>query len=83
MAYNEFEEELHNSNTTSNVIFDQPEEGEEVSIQQNLVEEKAEQLDLQGDNVRSYEQELEERIRNKEKELTEVKRKIMMKERIN
>lgn len=35
------------------------------------------------DNVRSYQEELEDRVRDREKELEELKRKIMMKERMN
>ena len=54
-----------------------------MTIQHNLQEEREEELELRNDNVKSYEQELEERIRQREKELTEVKRKVMMKERLN
>lgn len=49
----------------------------------NLQEERAEHLELQVDQIKSYQEELEERIRQREKELNEVKRKIMVKERIN
>jgi oligoendopeptidase F len=49
----------------------------------NLEEEKAEALEIQTGQIRSYQEELEERIRQKEKELDEVKRKIIVKERMN
>lgn len=38
---------------------------------------------MEVDHIKSYQEELEERIRQREKELNEVKRKIMLKERIN
>ncbi len=47
------------------------------------MEERAEELEVPNHNIRSYQEELEERIRNKEKELMEIKRKIEFKERMN
>lgn len=38
---------------------------------------------MQPENIRSYQEDLEERIRQKEKELQEIKRKVDLKEKIN
>ena len=82
--YDELEEELGQSHTASNMFFDTEEHEQEQHAQERqLAEEQVEELQLRNEDMRSYQEELEERIRNKEKELQEIRRKVDFRQRTN
>lgn len=84
MHYDELEEEIQQSNTASNVLFESEDPAEEHRAEERqLAEEQVEELQIRNEDMRSYQEELEERIRNKEKELQEIRRKVDFKQRSN
>lgn len=74
-AFDEFTEEIVPSSKNTRVI---PEEDleEEENQNNNLKEQEKDEFIVPGRNIKSYEEELEERIREREKELDKLKRRV-------